>query len=86
MSVNDEAEYPWLKAEKQFIREAIGRGVAVVGVCLGAQLIASALGARVYANREKEIGWFPIEAVKTDAPVFQFPAANDGLSLARRDI
>jgi GMP synthase-like glutamine amidotransferase len=73
MSVNDEAEYPWLKMEKRFIREAIGRGVAIVGVCLGAQLIASALGARVYANREKEIGWFPIEAVKTDAPVFQFP-------------
>lgn len=73
MSVNDEAEYPWLKAEKFFIKEAARRGVAMIGVCLGAQLIANSLGARVYANREKEIGWFPIEAVKTDNTVFPFP-------------
>lgn len=60
MSVNDEAELPWLVAEKAFLREAIDAGVAVLGVCLGAQLIASALGARVHANGEAEIGWFPV--------------------------
>jgi GMP synthase-like glutamine amidotransferase len=62
MSVNDEAEYPWLAAEKRFVGEAIDRGRAVVGVCLGAQVIASALGCRVYRNREREIGWFPIRS------------------------
>ncbi|MBI1822103.1 MAG: type 1 glutamine amidotransferase [Nitrospirae bacterium] len=73
MSVNDEREYPWLKQEKRFLQEAVRRGQSVVGVCLGAQLIASALGARVYANAEKEIGWFPIEAVDANGDVFRFP-------------
>lgn len=60
MSVDDEALFPWLKAEKRFIESAINAGKTVIGVCLGAQLVASALGARVYPNKEKEIGWFPI--------------------------
>lgn len=61
MSVHDEDEYPWLGEEKRFIKEAVERGKAVLGICLGAQLIAAAMGARVYRNPEKEIGWFPIE-------------------------
>jgi GMP synthase-like glutamine amidotransferase len=73
MSVNDEQDYPWLKAEKAFIREAVERGRAVLGVCLGAQMIASALGARVFANAHKEIGWFPVQAVSQDADAFGFP-------------
>jgi GMP synthase-like glutamine amidotransferase len=63
MSVNDEEMYPWLQAEKKFIAEAIENGKIVLGVCLGAQLIANALGARVYTNRYREIGWFPIECL-----------------------
>jgi GMP synthase-like glutamine amidotransferase len=61
MSVSDEAAYPWLTGEKRFIAEAIGAGKHVLGICLGAQLIAAALGARVYRNHQKEIGWFPVE-------------------------
>jgi GMP synthase (glutamine-hydrolysing) len=45
--LNDEAVWPWLRPEQQFVREAITRGAAVPGVCLGAQFIARALGARV---------------------------------------
>jgi GMP synthase-like glutamine amidotransferase len=60
MSVNDEEHFPWLKPEKIFIAEAIQRNKKVIGICLGSQLIASALGARVYPNYEKEIGFFPI--------------------------
>lgn len=74
MSVNDEASLPWLRDEKRFIAQAIERGVPVLGICLGAQLIASALGARIYPNREKEIGWFDIEAAETLSDNFQFPA------------
>ncbi|MBV5308747.1 amidotransferase [Chromatium okenii] len=61
MSVNDEALYPWLAVEKQLIAAAIAANKTVVGVCLGAQLIAAALGAQVRRNPVKEIGWFPIE-------------------------
>ncbi|MCS6925865.1 MAG: type 1 glutamine amidotransferase [Candidatus Binatia bacterium] len=64
MSANDE-ELPWLRPEKLFIRRCIEAGKAVLGICLGAQLIASALGARVYRNPEKEIGWFPVHGVSS---------------------
>lgn len=60
MGVYEEDRFEWLAAEKQFISRAIGAGKTVLGICLGAQLIASALGARVYPQTEKEIGWFPL--------------------------
>jgi GMP synthase-like glutamine amidotransferase len=63
MSVNDENVFPWLILEKQFIRSVIESGKPVLGICLGAQLIASAMGAKVYRNSAKEIGWFPIQCV-----------------------
>lgn len=74
MSVNDELTLPWLKDEKQFVREAILRDIPVLGICLGAQLVASALGAAVYRNPTKEIGWFPIQSVSTPETVFHFPS------------
>jgi GMP synthase-like glutamine amidotransferase len=73
MSVNDETEYPWIAGEKQFIREAIRQGVAVLGICLGSQLIASAMGAPVFPNTHREIGWFEIERAGPAEGVFQFP-------------
>jgi GMP synthase-like glutamine amidotransferase len=60
MSVNDEEQFQWLKQEKNFIAEAVHLNKKVIGICLGSQLIASALGARVYPNYEKEIGFFPV--------------------------
>ncbi|AXI03240.1 type 1 glutamine amidotransferase [Aquirhabdus parva] len=60
MSVNDEDLYPWLIAEKKWIRRYIDQGKPVVGLCLGAQLIASSLGAVVKKNSVKEIGWWPV--------------------------
>lgn len=61
MGVYDELEFPWLIEEKVFIRHAIESGKVVLGICLGAQLIADVLGAGVYKNQYREIGWFPIE-------------------------
>jgi GMP synthase (glutamine-hydrolysing) len=60
MGVYDEAACPWLSAEKKAIERMIRAGKMVVGICLGAQLIADVLGARVYTNRYREIGWFPV--------------------------
>jgi len=60
MSVNEEEEYPFLRWEKRIIRAAIDEAVPVVGICLGAQLIAATLGTLVYHGRVKEIGWSPI--------------------------
>ncbi|MBN2011479.1 type 1 glutamine amidotransferase [candidate division KSB1 bacterium] len=65
MSVNDDAQYPWLAAESEFIASAIQRGKKVLGICLGAQMIASALGAAVYQNLHKEIGWFSVQKVES---------------------
>ncbi len=65
MGVYDESHYPWLKVEKDFIRKAIEGGKTVIGICLGAQLIAASLGCRVYPNKQKEIGWFNIENVSS---------------------
>jgi len=60
MSIDDEAEHPWLTSEKRFIKDAIHAGKTVLGICLGAQLIAFAMGAKVYKNPNREIGWFKI--------------------------
>lgn len=65
MGTKDEAEFPYLTAEKAFIKSAIDRNVPVLGICLGAQLLAETLGATVRPNGQKEIGFFPVQ--KTDA-------------------
>lgn len=76
MSVNDEDKHPWLVKEKQFIRDFIATGKPVLGICLGAQLIASSLGAKVYPNQTKEIGWFPVTGLKPpQISNFQFPVS-----------
>ncbi len=61
MGIYDEQDHPWLVPEKAFLTAAIAAGKSIVGVCLGAQLLADCLGARVYRNAHPEIGWLPIE-------------------------
>jgi GMP synthase-like glutamine amidotransferase len=61
MNVHEHDAYPWLVAEKAFIRAAIGAGKRVLGICLGAQLIADVLGAPVTRNAFQEIGWFDVQ-------------------------
>jgi len=60
MNVDEHDQYPWLETEKEYIRRVIDSQRKILGICLGAQLIASALGAQVTKNHHKEIGWFPI--------------------------
>lgn len=60
MSIYDDDQFPWLAAEKAFIKDVIRQDRPVLGICLGAQLIADVLGSNVWKNRQKEIGFFPI--------------------------
>ena len=60
MGVYDEYKYPWLHDEKILISQWIRRQKPVLGICLGSQLIAAALGSRVYPGKSSEIGWFPV--------------------------
>ena len=60
MNIYQEAEFPWLRMEKHMIEQALEKRKTVLGICLGAQLIADVLGAGIRSNRFKEIGWFPI--------------------------
>lgn len=80
MGVHDSNRYPWLASEKSFIKEVIATGMPVLGICLGAQLIADVLGAHVQKNIVKEIGWYPVSLTPHgwDSPVFAgVPATFD---------
>ena len=81
MNVYEENRYPWLAREKRFIGEALHGGKVVIGICLGAQLLACVLGAKVTRNPCVEIGWYHVEkAAKASQSVLsgflpdQFPA------------
>lgn len=99
MSINDSENFKWLIDEKNFISKAIVEDKTILGICLGSQLIASVLGSKVYANKEKEIGWFPISKVENknilftgedSYPVFHwhgetFDLPKDAVLLARSE-
>ncbi len=73
MNVYEEAEYPFLKDEDRLIKEALAKKIPIIGVCLGAQLMAKAAGAKVTKGKKKEIGWYPLhitDEAKSD-PVFK---------------
>ena len=72
MGANDEDKFPWLKEEKDFIKKAINSGKIVLGICLGSQLIASSLGAKVYPNKHKEIGWLNVHLTEYSKDNFLF--------------
>jgi GMP synthase-like glutamine amidotransferase len=74
MSVNDENDHSWLVDEKKFIRNIIESGKPTLGICLGAQLIANAMGGKVFKNSVKEIGWYPVQSIRSlNNDIFKFP-------------
>ncbi len=76
MGIYDEAIYPWLREEKILIQAAIEAGKILVGICLGAQLIADVLGGKVTRNAHREIGWMPVQILPeaTTHPIAQILA------------
>jgi len=73
MGVNDENKFPWLKNEKKFIGEAIKNKKKILGICLGSQMLAAVLGARVFQNSEPEIGFFPVFKKSANVLFKNFP-------------
>lgn len=74
MSIHDETEFPWLRSEKEWIKQVIARDTPTLGICLGAQLIAHVLGAEVAPMGHKEIGWFPIRP-RTEAGTLPYASS-----------
>jgi len=78
MSANDDAALVWLAQEKRLVEAALRAGRPLLGVCLGAQILASVLGARVYPARAREIGWWPLRLRReagADTPLASWPDA-----------
>jgi GMP synthase-like glutamine amidotransferase len=76
MSANDTASLPWLAAEKKLVEQVVRAGRPMLGVCLGAQILASALGARVYRAKSREIGWWPLRVraeARSGTPLADWP-------------
>jgi GMP synthase-like glutamine amidotransferase len=68
MNIYQHDKYPVLEAEKELIGQCIHSGARVLGICLGAQLVADALGEKTYPGNEKEIGWFPVAGDRETLP------------------
>ena len=73
MNIYQHRDHPWLAGEKRFLAEVLAAGKPVLGICLGAQLLADALGGKVFQNAEKEIGWWPVRVFDRSAPFATFP-------------
>ncbi len=69
MGVDDTERYPGLAVEREWLAEALRREMPLLGICLGAQLLARALGAKVRPGQRPEIGFAPVEVLNPDDPI-----------------
>lgn len=76
MNIYESEKFPWLMPEKDFIRNCITAKKKILGICLGSQLLANAMGAKVFRNNETEIGWFPIYKKGTHPVLNLFPEGD----------
>jgi len=80
MNPDEESEHPWLKEEKALLADLLELEVPLLGVCLGAELVAEAAGAPARRMEESEIGWYEVEkAFKADPVVGALPSHFDAL-------
>jgi GMP synthase-like glutamine amidotransferase len=64
MGAYEEEKHPWLATEKEYLRQAVSSGKKILGLCLGCQLLADALGGKAFRHTCKEFGWQPIEVLE----------------------
>jgi GMP synthase-like glutamine amidotransferase len=76
MNIYQDRDWPWLKSERAFVAAALGAGKMAVGICLGAQFLADALGGRVTQNPEYELGWLPVSWTDEARKAFPFLPAT----------
>ncbi len=76
MNIDEEQQHPWLVRDKYFLKKTIDAGRSIIGICLGAQLLADALGASVRAGLHKEIGWFPLNLTSAGQSSSLFQGQN----------
>jgi len=79
MAADDRDTSPWLAAERRYLTRAVSQGTSVLGVCLGAQILAEVAGGHIRRNDQPEIGWFPVHAPSAGASDPVFKAFPDGL-------
>jgi GMP synthase-like glutamine amidotransferase len=70
MNVDEEGRFPFLAEERVLLAEALRRDVPILGICLGAQQLAAAIGGEVFTRPEPEVGWLPVDVVVTSDPLF----------------
>ena len=68
MGVHDTRQYPWLEEEVAFLQKILSGSTPILGICLGAQLLAKALNAKVFRGKHQEIGWLPVELYQKNFP------------------
>jgi GMP synthase-like glutamine amidotransferase len=81
MNIYQYRDYPWLKSERAFMQEALRAGKKIIGFCLGSQLLADALGARVHQHRQFEIGWFPVKKQPVSSDLLSWNSFPEELSV-----
>lgn len=79
MGIYDDVKYPWLKIERNRLKELVQTDQKIIGICLGAQLLADAFGAKVYKNEKSEIGWFPVKKESNEQVITSFQTQEEVL-------
>ena len=81
MNVDEEEKYPFLREEKRFIREGVTRNIPILGICLGAQLLAASVGACVRKNEHSEIGWMSVDLTEEGKKSTIFKGVSSPVSI-----